>query len=111
VRLPGPPYYSSRTCWDSQPADLGRANYGAHLDRYQVSKQGEQLAQDDPYIIRNGRHREVVLHTAEHVREFMRNDSKGQSLSSALSWTYGLTRCRPFQAARLKFRRLFLPVG
>lgn len=81
--LPGPPFYSSRTYWDSQPADLVWANYGAHLDRYQVSKQGEQLAQEDPYIIRNGRHREVVLHTAEHVREFMRNDSKGQSLSSA----------------------------
>lgn len=41
-----------------------------------VSQQGEKLAHDEPYIIRNGNHREVVLHTAEHVREFLRNDSK-----------------------------------
>nr|QPC57089.1 cytochrome P450 hydroxylase [Tolypocladium sp. 49Y] len=49
---------------------------GFNLDRPVVSKQGEKLAHDEPYIIRSGKSREVVLHTAEHVREFLRNDAK-----------------------------------
>lgn len=32
---------------------------------------------DEPYIIRDRQHRQVVLHTAEHVRELLRNDAKG----------------------------------
>ncbi|KND87116.1 Cytochrome P450 [Tolypocladium ophioglossoides CBS 100239] len=45
-----------------------------------ISKHGEKLAHDEPYIIRSGKHREVVLHTAEHVREFLRNDAKADRL-------------------------------
>ncbi|KAF1993366.1 cytochrome P450 [Amniculicola lignicola CBS 123094] len=39
-----------------------------------ISKQGEQLAQDEPYVLNNGKHSEVVVHTPEHVREFLRQD-------------------------------------
>ncbi|KAI3332923.1 cytochrome P450 [Ustulina deusta] len=42
----------------------------------EISKKGEKLAHDEPYVIRDGNYHEVVLHTAEHVREFLRNDSK-----------------------------------
>ncbi|CAI7621821.1 unnamed protein product [Penicillium manginii] len=48
----------------------------------QVSKKGESLAHDEPYVLRNGKHREVVIHTAEHVREFLRKDSKGQCVGA-----------------------------
>ncbi|KAM5505115.1 hypothetical protein McanMca71_002959 [Microsporum canis] len=47
------------------------------MGRPQVSRQGEELAHDEPYLIRDGNYQEVVLHTAEHVREFLRNDAKG----------------------------------
>ncbi|OGM48068.1 hypothetical protein ABOM_002902 [Aspergillus bombycis] len=56
---------------------LGRTSKAALLfEPHEISKQGEKLAHDEPYIIRDGAHREVVLHTAEHVREFLRNDAK-----------------------------------
>jgi len=39
-----------------------------------ISKQGERLAQDEPYVLKNGKYSEVVIHTPEHVREFLRQD-------------------------------------
>lgn len=48
------------------------------LSSLQLSIDGKNLAQDEPYLIRNGRNRELVLHTPEQVREFYRKDGKGQ---------------------------------
>ena len=47
--------------------------------RLQLSTDGENLAQDEPYVIRNGGNWELVIHTSEQVREFYRKDGKGQS--------------------------------
>lgn len=44
----------------------------------QLSTEGENLAQDEPYLIRNGGNWELVIHTSEQVREFYRKDGKGQ---------------------------------
>jgi hypothetical protein len=57
----------------------GRDQADLKPDRQQISRRGEELAHDEPYVIRSGRHSEVVIHTAEHVREFLRKDSKGMS--------------------------------
>ncbi|KAJ4347486.1 hypothetical protein N0V95_005407 [Ascochyta clinopodiicola] len=45
------------------------------ISAQEISKKGEKLAQDEPYILNNGKHSEVVIHTAEHVREFLRQDT------------------------------------
>ena len=46
--------------------------------RLQLSTDGENLAQDEPYVIRNGGNWELVIHTSEQVREFYRKDGKGK---------------------------------
>ncbi|RYO88683.1 hypothetical protein DL762_003609 [Monosporascus cannonballus] len=67
--------------------ELSVSPKAAVLFKPQISKQGERLAHDEPYIIRDGNYREVVLHTPEHVREFLRNDSKG--MANFLNIPYG----------------------
>ncbi|EEP81630.1 predicted protein [Uncinocarpus reesii 1704] len=79
----------------------------------QTSKQGEDLAHDEPYILRNGKHREVVIHTAEHVREFLRNDSKdhfrptdlnfGDYFYQVLGQCVGALSGEPWRAVRRYF--------
>ncbi|KAE8383482.1 cytochrome P450 [Aspergillus bertholletiae] len=56
---------------------LGSVSKAALLfEPHQISREGEKLAHDEPYLIYDGQCREVVLHTAEHVREFLRKDAK-----------------------------------
>ncbi|RYP81234.1 hypothetical protein DL769_002064 [Monosporascus sp. CRB-8-3] len=50
--------------------ELSVSPKAAVLFKPQISKQGENLAHDEPYIIRDGSYREVVIHTAEHVHHF-----------------------------------------
>lgn len=45
----------------------------------QLSNKGKVLAEDEPYVIRDSQARILVIHAAEHVREFFRNDEKGKS--------------------------------
>ncbi|EEQ35634.1 cytochrome P450 monooxigenase [Microsporum canis CBS 113480] len=40
---------------------------GVQMKEMSVSRQGEELAHDEPYLIRDGNYQEVVLHTAEHI--------------------------------------------
>ncbi|PNY28309.1 Cytochrome P450 [Tolypocladium capitatum] len=72
---------------------LGLADNGDNSGRPLVSKQGEKLAHDEPYIICSGKHREVVLHAAEHVREFFRNDSKDHFKPTGMNFGDYFNRC------------------
>ena len=46
--------------------------------RLHLSTDGENLAQDEPYVIRNGGKWELVIHTSDQIRELYRRDGKGQ---------------------------------
>ncbi|KAL2045407.1 hypothetical protein ABVK25_012119 [Lepraria finkii] len=50
--------------------------YTRFAQSLQLSIDGKNLAQDEPYLIRNVRHWELVIHTPEQVREFYRKDGK-----------------------------------
>jgi hypothetical protein len=42
-----------------------------------LSQEGKDLAGDDPYIVRNGPFRELVISTPDQMQEFLRKDYKG----------------------------------
>lgn len=42
----------------------------------QLSDQGKALAGDEPFIIRNGRARELVVTKPEHIYDFYKGDTK-----------------------------------
>jgi cytochrome P450 monooxygenase len=42
----------------------------------QLSDQGKALAGGDPFIIRNGRARELVVTKPEHIYDFYKGDTK-----------------------------------
>ena len=44
----------------------------------ELSEKGKELADDDPYIIHNGNSRELVITQPYHVRDFYKNDARGQ---------------------------------
>ncbi len=44
----------------------------------ELSDQGKQLAGTDPYLIHNGNSRELVITQPDHIKDFYRNDTKGQ---------------------------------
>jgi hypothetical protein len=47
------------------------------LPSAQLSQEGKDLAGDDPYIVRCGPFRELVISTPEQMQEFLRKDYKG----------------------------------
>jgi hypothetical protein len=57
------------------------------------------LAGDDPYIVRNGPFRELVIGTPDQMQEFLRKDYKGT--------LYGDARFVPLQ--KLRTIKLFPP--
>jgi hypothetical protein len=50
------------------------------------------LAGDDPYIVRNGPFRELVISTPDQMQEFLRKDYKGT--------LYGVAQFVPLQKLR-----------
>ncbi|KAK4041460.1 cytochrome P450 [Parachaetomium inaequale] len=52
------------------PEVKGESRFSRFSHGYELSREGSKLAGDEPYIIWNGTHPEVVLTQAEHVREF-----------------------------------------
>lgn len=68
-------------------------NSRSMLYSLQLSIDGKNLAQDEPYLIWNGRNRELVIHTPEQVREFYRKDGKGQQAFRWVTSTLPIAAC------------------
>ncbi|KAL1962731.1 hypothetical protein VTN77DRAFT_9275 [Rasamsonia byssochlamydoides] len=55
------------------PSDARVAKFVQSL---QLSDQGKTLAGDEPYLIHNGRSRELVITQPDHLRDFYKDDTK-----------------------------------
>lgn len=51
----------------------------AEMVSIQLSEQGKALAGDEPFLIRNGRARELVITKPDHLRDFYKCDTKRKS--------------------------------
>lgn len=56
---------------------LQRENSAKGQGSAEISRMGKTLAEDDPYIILNGRLRELVIHKPRQLRDFLSKDSQG----------------------------------
>lgn len=51
------------------------------LNRKELSKAGQAMSGDDPYLLRNKSKRDLVLHTPAQMRDFFKGDGKRESFS------------------------------
>lgn len=49
------------------------------LNRKELSKAGQAMSSDDPYLLRNKSKRDLVLHTPAQMRDFFKGDGKRKS--------------------------------
>lgn len=48
--------------------------------RQVLSDEGKKLAGEDPYLVRNGPFKELVISSPDHLQDFLRKDAKGLSI-------------------------------
>ncbi|KAI9701261.1 MAG: hypothetical protein M1836_001931 [Candelina mexicana] len=54
------------------------------LDFAGLRREGARLAEQEPFLIRNGSRKELVIHTPEQVKDFFQHDAKG--IASGNKW-------------------------
>ncbi|KAF2686196.1 cytochrome P450 CYP5293A1 [Lentithecium fluviatile CBS 122367] len=61
-----------------QLREYGKDTFAMRFTHGQVlSDEGRKLAGEDPYLVRNGPFRELVIFSPAHLQEFLRKDAKG----------------------------------
>lgn len=60
--------------------------------RPQISLAGRNIAGDDPFLVWNGRHQELVITQPDHVKEFSRKDAKDHTKPTNMNLGDGFGR-------------------